>query len=225
MTEEEWLTAAGMAGMDAVVAWLFAREQNHRKLRLFSCACCRVMERWMKNERMKQALDRAEQFADGRFSEGTMNRWRLEAQKVGWAARGAADGLCPEWFAYHGVESVCDPRRNHLHTLVARTLLFAHESFGPEFVATAPALAFHLLRDVFGNPFRKVKFDKAWRTDTAVLLAQQMYNSRDFSAMPILADALQDAGCDSEEVLNHCRDANTPHVRGWWVVDLVLGKE
>jgi hypothetical protein len=82
-----------------------------------------------------------------------------------------------------------------------------------------------LVRDIFGNPFRPVVFDPAWRTDTAVALARQMYDSRDFSAMPILADALQDAGCDSEYVLNHCRDASATHVRGCWVVDLVLGKE
>jgi hypothetical protein len=49
--------------------------------------------------------------------------------------------------------------------------------------------------------------------------------SRDFSAMPILADALQDAGCDSAAILDHCRDANATHVRGCWVVDLALGKE
>ena len=81
-----------------------------------------------------------------------------------------------------------------------------------------------LLRDIFGNPFRKVKFNKKWRTDTAIALARQMYESRDFGAMPILADALQDAGCDNEGVLNHCRGPG-PHVRGCWVVDLVLGKE
>jgi hypothetical protein len=52
-----------------------------------------------------------------------------------------------------------------------------------------------------------------------------MYESRDFGAMPILADALQDAGCDSNDILNHCRDANATHVRGCWVVDFVLGKE
>jgi hypothetical protein len=82
-----------------------------------------------------------------------------------------------------------------------------------------------ILRDLFGNPFRTVAFDPAWRTDTAVQLARQMYESRDFSAMPILADALQDAGCDSDDILNHCRDANATHVRGCWVVDLVLGKQ
>ncbi|HJZ58230.1 MAG TPA: hypothetical protein VKE74_25030, partial [Gemmataceae bacterium] len=81
-----------------------------------------------------------------------------------------------------------------------------------------------LLRDVFGNPFRPVAFNPAWRTDTAVSLARQMYESKDFSAMPILADALQNAGCENEDVLNHCRDAKQAHVRGCWVVDLVLGK-
>jgi hypothetical protein len=80
-----------------------------------------------------------------------------------------------------------------------------------------------LLHDIFGNPFRPVAFDPAWRTDTAVALARQMYESRDFGAMPILADALQDAGCDSADVLDHCRGLG-PHVRGCWVVDLVLGK-
>jgi hypothetical protein len=81
-----------------------------------------------------------------------------------------------------------------------------------------------VIRDIFGNPFRPATFDPAWRTDTAVSLASQMYESRDFGAMPILADALQDAGCDSEDILGHCRGAG-PHVRGCWVVDLVLGKE
>jgi hypothetical protein len=90
------------------------------------------------------------------------------------------------------------------------------------------ALAFNelvpVVHDIFGNPFRPVTFSPAWRTDTALSLANQMYESRDFGAMPILADALQDAGCDNEDVLNHCR-APGVHVRGCWAVDLVLGKE
>ncbi|MDY3555957.1 hypothetical protein R5W24_005103 [Gemmata sp. JC717] len=80
-----------------------------------------------------------------------------------------------------------------------------------------------ILRDIFGNPFRPVTFSPAWRTDTALALARQMYESRDFGAMPILADALQDAGCDSDDIRSHCR-GEVPHVRGCWVVDLVLGK-
>ena len=57
-----------------------------------------------------------------------------------------------------------------------------------------------------------------------VSLARQMYEARDFSAMQILADALQDAGCDNEDVPNHCRNERV-HVRGCWVVDLILGKD
>ena len=81
-----------------------------------------------------------------------------------------------------------------------------------------------LLRDLFGNPFRPVAFSPERRTETAVLLGKQMYESRDFSLVPILADALQDAGCEDEQVLSHCR-GDGPHVRGCWVVGLVLCTE
>jgi hypothetical protein len=83
-----------------------------------------------------------------------------------------------------------------------------------------------LVRDIYGpNPFLPVPFPSEWRTDTAVTLARTMYDSRDFGAMPILADALQDAGCDNDDILAHCRDANQLHVRGCWVCDLVLRKK
>jgi len=81
-----------------------------------------------------------------------------------------------------------------------------------------------LPRDIFGNPFRPVTFSPEWRSDTAVSLVRQMYDAREFSAMPILADALQDAGCDRDDILDHCRGPG-PHVRGCWVCDLVMGKE
>jgi hypothetical protein len=81
------------------------------------------------------------------------------------------------------------------------------------------------IREIFGHPFRPVAFDPAWRTDTALTLAKQMYDAREFSATPILADALQDAGCDAEELLSHLRDPSATHVRGCWAIDLVLGKE
>jgi hypothetical protein len=81
-----------------------------------------------------------------------------------------------------------------------------------------------LFDDVFGDAFRPVAFEPVWRTDTAVSLARQMYESRDFSPMPILADALQDAGCDDGQLLGHCRGPG-PHIRGCWAVDLVLAKE
>ena len=80
-----------------------------------------------------------------------------------------------------------------------------------------------IIRDIFGNPFRPVALDPAWLTPTVVALASQLYESRDFGAMPILADALQDADCDNDAILDHCRGPG-PHVPGCWVVDLVLGK-
>ncbi|OAI54376.1 hypothetical protein AYO44_03650 [Planctomycetaceae bacterium SCGC AG-212-F19] len=81
-----------------------------------------------------------------------------------------------------------------------------------------------LLRDVFGNPFRRVKVDPAWRTSTVVALAEPIFAERAFDQMPVLGDALEDAGCIDTEVLAHCR-AGGEHVRGCWVVDLLLGRE
>ncbi len=83
----------------------------------------------------------------------------------------------------------------------------------------------YALRDIFGNQFWPMRFSPEWRTNTALALAEQMYAARDFGTLPVLADALQDAGCDNEMILNHCRDPLALHVRGCWVVDLVLGKE
>ncbi|MBN9523696.1 hypothetical protein J0H58_35155 [bacterium] len=80
-----------------------------------------------------------------------------------------------------------------------------------------------MFRDVFGNPFRPVAFDPAWRTEAVVALARGMYESRDFAPMPVLADALGDAGCDQPDIFAHCRGPES-HVRGCWGVDLVLGK-
>lgn len=80
------------------------------------------------------------------------------------------------------------------------------------------------IRDIFGNPFRPVTLDSTWRTSDVVALARGIYEDRAFDRMPILADALQDAGCDRADVLNHCRELG-PHVRGCWAVDAVLNKE
>ncbi|HEX3148247.1 MAG TPA: hypothetical protein VHR66_09185 [Gemmataceae bacterium] len=81
-----------------------------------------------------------------------------------------------------------------------------------------------LVRDLFANPFRPVAFDPRWRTSDSVGVARGIYQHRAFDRMPILADALMDAGCDDTAILDHCRGLG-PHVRGCWVVDLVLGKE
>jgi hypothetical protein len=87
----------------------------------------------------------------------------------------------------------------------------------------APSLTAALLRDILGNPFRPVEFDAGWPTSTVVSLAHAIYQERAFERMPILADALEDAGCTNADFLNHCRQPGE-HVRGCWVVDLVLDK-
>jgi hypothetical protein len=84
-----------------------------------------------------------------------------------------------------------------------------------------------LLRDVFGNPFRPVRAEPAWLAwdgGTVAKLAHAIYDGRRFSELPYLGDALEEAGCADETVLRHCRGPG-PHVRGCWVLDLLLGKQ
>jgi hypothetical protein len=84
-----------------------------------------------------------------------------------------------------------------------------------------------LVRDVFGNPFRLAALDPAWLAwegGTVVKLAQAVYDDRAFDCLPVLADALEDAGCEQADVLDHLR-GHGAHVRGCWAVDLLLGKE
>ena len=85
-----------------------------------------------------------------------------------------------------------------------------------------PALA-SLLRCIVGNPYRPSTFDPSWRTPTVSAIAEGVYADRAFDRRPVLADALEDAGCDQAELLAHLRGPG-PHARGCWPVDLVLGK-
>ncbi|MBN9518744.1 hypothetical protein J0H58_09530 [bacterium] len=81
-----------------------------------------------------------------------------------------------------------------------------------------------LLRDIFGLlPFREVVVPPHWRSEAVVALARGISAERAFERLPVLADALEDAGCDCQEVLEHCRGPNH-HVRGCWVIDEVLQK-
>jgi hypothetical protein len=83
-----------------------------------------------------------------------------------------------------------------------------------------------LLRDIF-SPFGPARVDPAWLVwsdGIATQIAQAIYKDRAFDRLPVLADALEDAGCDDPAILDHCRSVGI-HARGCWVVDLVLGKE
>jgi hypothetical protein len=82
----------------------------------------------------------------------------------------------------------------------------------------------HLLRDLVGNPFRRILLDSSWITPTVKALARSIYDDYHFSEMPILGDALEDAGFQDADILNHCREPAL-HAKGCWVVDLVLERE
>jgi hypothetical protein len=216
MTEAEW--------RNAVIPQLlldFARDSvSPRKLRLFGVACC-----WRAVRRLEpsliDALKTAEGYADGMVKRSVMVRTGRKVRE--------ASGFDP-WHRPSGrslvsqaVGAVCQPGISYEPINVLSWLL-DEGVFPPHEFQQEQSEQTNFLRDIFGNPFRPVSFDPAWRTSTAVALARQMYDARDFGAMPILADALQDAGCDNEDVLTHCRAVDGVHVRGCWVVDLVLGK-
>ncbi|AMV27454.1 hypothetical protein VT84_23845 [Gemmata sp. SH-PL17] len=225
MIEAEWLIE-----YDPVLMLEFLRSKSSdRKLRLSVCACVRRIWRLLEDDRSQEAVEEAERFADG-------IGWPQDRRELCHRASEAyteihdrrneyPDGLGQaRIFAAQAAEhSARTPEEfeNYAEEVV-KAVLACSRCAGYKFAE--PDALVSILRDIFGNPFRPVTFSSVWRTSTAVALAGQMYESRDFGAMPILADALQDAGCDSADVLNHCREAAV-HVRGCWVVDLVLGKE
>src|SRR5262249_28129998 len=94
----------------------------------------------------------------------------------------------------------------------------------PEVVQAESQAQTTLLRDLFGNPFRPVTADLGWLTPAVITLAQGIYDERAFDRLPILADALEEAGCRDPDMLPHCRQPGE-HVRGCWAIDLILGKE
>jgi hypothetical protein len=75
-----------------------------------------------------------------------------------------------------------------------------------------------------GNPFHPVVLLPEWRTEVVVGIATTAYAERSFEGLPVLADALEDAGCDEESILKHCRWSG-PHTRGCWVIDLLLDRK
>jgi hypothetical protein len=197
MTEAEWLAREDPYPRQLLVVQEYA---SIRKLQLIAAALVRHLQPRPEHEEAKRCDDLIESAAD------LPQHWEqyeseLHTRPGNWR------------FAHILWPTDLNPVVKELRKLVA----FYH--YDPI------SYPLDVILEVVGNPFRSVAFSPEWRTDTAVSLARQMYESREFSAMPILADALQDAGCDNDDILSHCRDANATHVRGCWVVDLVLGKE
>ena len=233
MTEDEWLACEEPIRMFEFLH----RKASDRKLRLLACANVRGFRQHLGAHSAQELLDTFEAYTDGLALYSEVDAMRSAVNELARALRSdseprAALDACLDLTrmavndssAYWGCRSVAsDVGRIEVLALRAAKV----EPSSAEYSAAlgqALSRSASLSRDVFGNPFRPVAVDPAWRTDTALSLARGMYESRDFSAMPILADALQDAGCDNPDVLDHCRDAAATHVRGCWVVDLVLEK-
>jgi hypothetical protein len=218
MTEAEWRTDTNPDRMLAVLRG----KATDRKVRLFLVACARSAWGHLTQPDMRQAVEVAERFADGRASEGELR----EQNRAMWGyATRRHDPVAHEW-AYGPAD-----KRSALRLAMCTT-------FSRQGLARIGAMnAFRegqrltgqvqpaLLRDVFGPlPFRGIAFPPAWRSPDAAGVAAGIYEDRAFDRLPLLADALMDAGCGDEDILGHCR-SDGPHVRGCWVVDLVLGKE
>jgi hypothetical protein len=218
MTEAEWLTCDEPKSMFAFLRGI----TTDRKLRLYFCAGCRCIENFLVLNVSRKAVDVAEKFADGlTTTEELRSAWDSAEEAAGFRDLpfehlDAAAALAK--FAACDVLLQLDPGSGQPYAF-SRSSTFVFS-----WMLKIPWPKEWLAFDIFGNPFRPVSFNPEWRTSTVLTLAQNIYDSRDFSAMPILADALQDAGCNGEDILNHCRGLG-PHVRGCWVVDAVLGKE
>jgi hypothetical protein len=215
MTEEEWLAS----GDPIPMVRFLAQKASDRNLRLFLVASARLVWDRVPEGEMRDAVDVSERYADGLTAVEQINDYR------GRFYRYFMPGAPPErteWLRSRDNWPIFTLVRMTTYPDAMVQTLPGNENWRDEIRAYHPFLP-PFLRDIFGNPFRPVTADLAWLTSTVVALARSIYDERAFDRLPILADALQDAGCDSADVLDHCR-SDGPHVRGCWVVDLVLGK-
>ncbi len=225
--EKQWLASTHPTWMLEIVR----TKMSQRKLRLFAVACCRRTEHLFVDARCHEALEVAERFADAlatsnerlstavrvrecrRGSVGRQSKNGVVDNAVGHAQL-AASFLCGS-FPFEAAQAAL--------TFCPRALAFMAD----DFLATQRQEELHhcdLLRDIVGMPFQKRRADPSWFTSNTVSLARAIYDNRRFDDLPILADALEEAGCVDEIILAHCRETPT-HARGCWVLDLLLGTE
>lgn len=228
MTEGEWLS---FKAPESMLEHLRG-QATERKLRLFACACCRRIWHLIGDERGRTAVEVAERYAD--------NLTGAEELRAGWTAASGDDlpddnpeesahlaALTATFCACHN--SNCLHRASSSASDAVFYTAYAvegNEDLAYDAEEAESADQCRLIRDIFGNPFRLAKIDQSclgWNDGTVPKLAQAIYDDRRFEDLPILADALEDAGCHNADILAHCRQPGE-HVRGCWVVDLLLGK-
>ncbi len=219
MTEAEWLRSMNPHRMLALV-----REKGSGRLwRLFAVACARRHEKQMRDRRSRAALGVAERFADGK---ATLDELRTARHHAEAAARQASHD---EWVDEARANFCFDERYSAMVAASAAAdivLPCLAEEVNVEGLPERLPLP-DVLREIFGNPFRWKLIDPVWLSlnDGAPRrLAETIYESGTFDLMPILADALEEAGCTDEDILTHLRGPEA-HVRGCWALDLLLGKE
>jgi hypothetical protein len=233
VTEAEWLACTDPRTMLEVLGG----KTSDRKSRLFVVACCRRISSFMTDNRSQTAVDVAEGFADGLAN----RRERKAAIEAALAAMKDADAAARKASAAGG-----EKRWGSFNAAFTALIAVSRGGYDPWDAANAAGYAVELLvgtpkdgehvaqaalvLDIFGNPFRPVSIDPAWQTPTVVALAQAAYDNRTLPAgtfeparLAVLADALEEAGCDNADLLGHLRGPG-PHVRGCWAVDLLLGK-
>jgi hypothetical protein len=223
VTEAEWLACE-----DPVRMLEFLRGKvSERKLRLFACACYRRFhEHFVPDDDGDGlfAVELAEAYADGDATAADLAEVRGEIVECLWDAQSSC-------VVRHRVAECATVVPLGDVTRVADAFILWLEANVDESEVDKDTREEHAyqavtLRDLFGNPFRPTAAKPAWLTwnsGTVTKLARDLYDARAFDRLPLLADALEDAGCSDAEILGHLRSPG-PHVRGCWAVDLVLGK-
>jgi hypothetical protein len=230
-TEEQWLACPEVGSLLCRALELRASD---RKMRLFGCACCRMFWHYLVQPVSKAAVEATEQFAIGEISAEDM----YAAAEAAAAAipenppRNTDRGRTEEYLEYLAAVSASEVARaedeggwpywERLVDIPSNALSVAREQrFGLDQQAMQAKLC-DRLRDIVGNPFRPVSVAPEWRTATVLALGRGILAERAFERLPILADALEEAGCSDTELLAHCREPRV-HVLGCWVVDSLLG--
>jgi hypothetical protein len=184
----------------------------------------------MTDHRSREAVEAAEAFADGH----TVREQMINAHQGARMAMADADTVVMSlpvarrmapWKSYKAAQaaSYASAQRNTIqaYASAAEATFQRLGQINDEYRSQAD-----LVRDIFGNPFRSMHVEPEWLTwnyATVPAIARHVYDDRAFHALPILADALEDAGCKNADLVDHCRGPG-PHVRGCWAVDLLLGK-
>jgi hypothetical protein len=224
MTEAEWLACADPNPM---LEFLRGKASD-RKLRLFACACCRRLRGLFPGQVTgRGAIPVAERFADGLVTKAELKAARQKTSGCEVAAT-RSDAFAA---AVETAGAIADAARwLAIDSLAWEAIVAGYATHTPaadRLASEQTLVQCGLLRDIFGNAVRPSPRPSpavlAWNDRTVPRLAQAIYSERRWADMPILADALLDAGCEDEALIQHCRSAG-PHVRGCWAVDLILGK-